>query len=183
MSCSPAALLNIKSPKQQFASCFCGNSTGKQHVFRANPAHSCTQRFSKSCVLGLHVRLGCARSNTPKLECCHSFFFFFSLLCNSALINSNLQCSVCCMCTESFTFAHIHMSEGESHSVVSSSLWPHGLYSPWKTPDQSTGVGSLPLLQGIFPTQGSNPGLLHCRRILYQLSHQGSPIDLQILIS
>ena len=38
-----------------------------------------------------------------------------------------------------------------------------------------TGVGSLSLLQGIFPIQGSNPGLLHCRRILYQLSHKGSP--------
>ena len=40
---------------------------------------------------------------------------------------------------------------------------------------QNTGVGSLSLLQGIFPTQGSNPGLPHCRRILYQLSHKGSP--------
>ena len=40
---------------------------------------------------------------------------------------------------------------------------------------QNTGVGSLSLLQGIFPTQGSNPGLLHCRQILYQLSHKGSP--------
>ena len=40
---------------------------------------------------------------------------------------------------------------------------------------QNTGVGSLSFLQGIFPTQGSNPGLLHCRHILYQLSHQGSP--------
>ena len=39
---------------------------------------------------------------------------------------------------------------------------------------QNTGVGSLSLLQGIFPTQGSNPGLLHCRQILYQLSYQGS---------
>ena len=36
-------------------------------------------------------------------------------------------------------------------------------------------MGSLSLLQGIFPTQGLNPGLLHCRPILYQLSHQGSP--------
>ena len=36
---------------------------------------------------------------------------------------------------------------------------------------------SLSLLQGIFPTQGQNPGLLHCRQILYQLSHQGSPKD------
>ena len=48
--------------------------------------------------------------------------------------------------------------KSESHSVVS-----------------LTGVGSLSLLQGIFPTQGSNPGLLHCRWILEQLSHKGSP--------
>ena len=62
----------------------------------------------------------------------------------------------------------------ESHSVVSYSLWPHGLYSPWNSPSHNTGVGSLSLLQGIFPTQGLNPGLLHCRWILYQLSHKGS---------
>ena len=66
-------------------------------------------------------------------------------------------------------------SESESHSVVSNSLQPHGLYSPWNSPGQNTGVGSLSLLQGIFPTQESNSGLLHCRRILYQMSHQGSP--------
>ena len=66
-------------------------------------------------------------------------------------------------------------SESESRSVVSYSLWPHGLYSPWNSPGQNTGGGSCSLLQGIFPTQGSNPGLLHCRWILYQLSHQGSP--------
>ena len=50
-----------------------------------------------------------------------------------------------------------------------------GLYNPWNSPGQNTGVGNLSLLQGIFPTQGSNPGLLHCRRILYQLRHKGSP--------
>ena len=66
-------------------------------------------------------------------------------------------------------------SESESRSVVSNSLWPHGLYSPWNSPDQNTGLGSLSLLQGIFPTQRSNPGLLHWRRVLYQLSHKGSP--------
>ena len=63
----------------------------------------------------------------------------------------------------------------ESCSVVSDALRPHGLYNPWNSPGQDTGVGSLSLLQWIFPTQGSNPGLLHCRRIHYQLSHQGSP--------
>ena len=48
-------------------------------------------------------------------------------------------------------------------------------YSPWNSPGQNTGVGSLSLLQGIFPTQGSNPGFPRCRQILYQLSHKGSP--------
>ena len=49
------------------------------------------------------------------------------------------------------------------------------LYSPRNSPDQNTGVGSHFLLQGIFPTQGLDPGLLHCRRILYQLSYKWSP--------
>ena len=62
-----------------------------------------------------------------------------------------------------------------SCSIMSHSLWPHGLYSPWNFPGRNTGVGSLSILQGIFPTQGSNPGLPHCRRILYQLRHKGSP--------
>ena len=56
---------------------------------------------------------------------------------------------------------------------MSDTLWAHGLYSPWISPGQNTGVGSLSLLQGIFPTQGLNLGLLHCRRILYQLNHKG----------
>ena len=54
-------------------------------------------------------------------------------------------------------------------------LRPHGLYSPRNSPGQNTGVGSLSLLRGIFPSQGSNPGLPHCRLILYKLSHKGSP--------
>ena len=71
-----------------------------------------------------------------------------------------------------------------SHSVLSHSLrldgllcpWePSGLLCPWDFPGKTTGVGCHSLLQGIFPTQGSNPGLLHCRQMLYRLSHQGSP--------
>ena len=73
-----------------------------------------------------------------------------------------------------FTLRQWKQGESESCSVVSNSLWPHGLYSPWNSPGQNTGVGSCSLLQGIFPIQGSNPGLLHCRWILYQLSHQQS---------
>ena len=63
---------------------------------------------------------------------------------------------------------------------MSDSLWPHGLehfslVSPWNFPGQNTGVVSLSILQGIFPTQWLNPGLPHCRQILYCWSHQGSP--------
>ena len=59
--------------------------------------------------------------------------------------------------------------------TLSDSLQPHGLYSPWNSPGQNTGVGSLSLLHGIFPTQGLNPALLHCRWIPYHLNHKGSP--------
>ena len=62
-----------------------------------------------------------------------------------------------------------------SRSVISNCVRPRGLYSPWNSAGQNTGVGSLSLLQGIFPTQGLNSGLPHCRRILYQLSYRGSP--------
>ena len=67
-----------------------------------------------------------------------------------------------------------------SRSVISDSLQPCGLQPtrllcPWDSPGKNTGVGCHALLQGIFPTQGSNPGLPYCRRVLYQLSHQGSP--------
>ena len=65
--------------------------------------------------------------------------------------------------------------DSESRSVVSDSLQPHGLYSPWNSPGQNIGVGTLSLLQGTFLTQGSNPGLPFCRQILYQLSHKGNP--------
>ena len=53
------------------------------------------------------------------------------------------------------------------------------LYSPWNSPGQNTGVGSLSLLQGIFPTKGLSPGLSHCTWILYQLSHKGNPRTLE----
>ena len=62
---------------------------------------------------------------------------------------------------------------------MSDSLRPHGLYSTRNSLGQNTGVGSHSLLQGIFPTQGLNPGLPHCRQILCQLSHKGSPRRLQ----
>ena len=68
-----------------------------------------------------------------------------------------------------------------SHSVVSYSLrlhrlQPARLLCPWDSPGKNTGEGCHALLQGIFPIQGKNTGLLHCRQILYHLSHQGSMV-------
>ena len=59
---------------------------------------------------------------------------------------------------------------------MSDLLQPQGLYSLWNSPGQNAGVGSLLLLQKILLTQELNQGLLHCRRILYQLSYQRSPV-------
>ena len=79
----------------------------------------------------------------------------------------------------------LRVFESEIRSVMSDSLWPHGLFSPWSSPGQNTGVDICSLLQRLFPTQELNPGLPHCRQILfsffscrqilYQLSHKGSP--------
>ena len=60
-------------------------------------------------------------------------------------------CVCVCVCTY----------ESESRSVLSDPLQPHGLYSPWNSPGQNTGVSSLSLLQWIFPTQESYRGFLH----------------------
>ena len=87
------------------------------------------------------------------------------------------QTWISCITGRFFTFwdsREAHDRERESLSVMSDSLGPHGLYSPWNSPGQNTGIGSHSLLQGILPTQESNLGLLHCRQILYQQSHQGS---------
>ena len=62
-----------------------------------------------------------------------------------------------------------------SDSLRLRGLWPTRLLHPWDIPGKSTGVGCHLLLQGIFLTLGSNPGLPHCRQTLYCLSHQGSP--------
>ena len=65
---------------------------------------------------------------------------------------------------------------------MSNSLQPQGPYSPWNSPGQNPAVGSLSLLLAIVPTQGSNPGIPHCRWILYQLSHKRSPRTLEWVV-
>ena len=85
-------------------------------------------------------------------------------------------CFFCSSCKAALQWQSIN--SGWKKRVIPDSSQPCGLYSPWNSPGQNTGVGSLFLLQGVFPTQGSNPGLPHCRQTLYQLSHKGSPIKL-----
>ena len=74
-----------------------------------------------------------------------------------------------------------------SHSVMSDFWQPRGLQParlpcPWDSPGKNTGVDCHFLLQGIFLAQGSKPGLLYCRQLLYHLSHQGSPVESNLMI-
>ena len=133
-----------------------------------------------------------ARTHTPSLQntvlvfaaqrsewaiCAHIslFFGFPSHLGHHRALYSSLRSTI---------GPHWLVLHSESESVrrsgLSDSLRPHGLQParllcPWDSPGKHTGVGCHSLLQGIFPTQGSNPGLLHCRQILHHLSHQGNP--------
>ena len=106
------------------------------------------------------------------------------LACSKYSMNANFWwtesiCTVGEKYDGSFFIAYIFyfewFFESKNCSVVYGSLQPHELHSPWNYPGQNTGVGGLSLLQGIFPTQGLNPGLLRCRQILHSLSQQGSP--------
>ena len=67
-------------------------------------------------------------------------------------------------------------SRGKWKSLSHVQLFATPRNSPWNSVGQNTRVGSLSLLQGVFPIQGSNPVLPHCRQIFYQLSHQGSTV-------
>ena len=99
---------------------------------------------------------------TTKLECLNNYIHI-SITTQAIKIGFPL--------TIGFSMAKVK----EKFAQLCPTLRPHGLHSPWNSPGQNTGVGSLSLLQGIFPTQGLNPGLPHCRQILYQLSHTNTP--------
>ena len=74
----------------------------------------------------------------------------------------------------------LEINKDVSHSLRPPGLEPTRFLCPWSSPGKNTGVGSHSFLQGIFLTQGSNSGLLHCGHILYHPSLQGSPIALKL---
>ena len=79
-----------------------------------------------------------------------------------------VHCLCVCVCARSIAQPRMPLCDSTDCSPTGSSY-------TWSSPGKNVGVGSHSFLQGIFPTQGSNPGLLHCRQILYHLSHQGNP--------
>ena len=93
------------------------------------------------------------------------YFYRGTLVCNILYVS----------CVRHYVSTSVLPYSSESLSVVSDSLRPQGLHSPWNSPGRNTGVGCLSHLQGIFPNQGSNPGPLPLQADFYQLSHQGSP--------
>ena len=142
--------------------------------------------FKVHCFLSLIKILYVYISNQVLYQICFTIIFFQFVLClNSGFHRIEVYNFNKAQPTNFFSFIIIIMvlyfkSKSESHSVMSDPLRPHELQPawllcPWNSPGQNTGVGSHSLLQGIFPAQGSNAGLLHCRWILYSLSHQGSP--------
>ena len=134
-------------------------------------------RLLKFCCLGTLPHLVWTVPPCPHLSLrlanCRTFEFFqlgpFCFLPNGNCIPASLA-----PCSWVPNMGSRHKRKWKSLSCV----WlfaPSWLYSPWNSLSQNTGVGSLSLHQGVFPIQGLNPGLPHCRWILYQLSHKGSP--------
>ena len=120
--------------------------------------------------------------NLTSLSVCVCAYIMCKCVCVSFLNNFLIRAvQVCNACYRTFKYSfwnflivweQILMFCEVKLAQLCLTLWT--LYSPWNSPGQNTGVGSLSLLQGIFPTQGSNPGLPHCRQILCQLSHMGA---------
>ena len=125
--------------------------------------------MKKACIFNLfHGTLYiCLLQKYDTWEKLSHYFLYIFLLCN--FWPSYSPCAL---------HSVLAFSTGKWKWKSLSHVWflvPHGLYSPWNSPGQNNGLSSRSLLQGIFPSQGLNPGLLHCRQIPYQLSHQGSP--------
>ena len=107
-------------------------------------------------------------------------FFFFNFIYLFKELTLSFIDLLYCLFRLYFIYFHSEKRKSINHSVVSNSVGSHRLelarlFCPWNSPGKSTRVGNHSLLQGIVPTQELNPGLLHCRQIIYHLSHQGSP--------
>ena len=135
-----------------------------------------TQKWKRNYLwrVGQWNRVERDRSCTKTFHSLPLYYYLLNCLFHFILVMLHGMCDISSP-TKGGTQVPCIGSESESRSVVSDSLRPRGLHSLWNPPGQNTGVGSLSLLQGIFLTQGLNPCLPHCRRILHQLSHKGSP--------
>ena len=134
-------------------------------------------------LLSVVTKLGQGYFSRPSKGCANTVLKLCLVMFFAVRSFFNLSCKQISTARRS----HQDLSTGRSHSpcIIHTRKWKllscvWLFVTPWTTqstdsPGQNTGVGSLSFLQGIFPTQGLNPGLLHCRWILYQLSHQGSP--------
>ena len=115
---------------------------------------------------------GCSREKLKLFVCLNNM-----QICRKMLYACNYCNNLYCLLSVKFPVC-VREERRRSHSVVSDSATPwtvaYQLLHQWGSPGKNTGVGCRFLLQGIFPTQGSNPGLPRCRRTLYRLSHQGS---------
>ena len=100
--------------------------------------------------------------SSPKL---HLFKLFNSIF---NMIELAELCVCVCVCVHAHAFSHVRL-------FAAPLTVAHQTLLSMDFPGKNTGVGCCFLLQGIFPTQGSNPGVLNCRWILYSLSYQGSP--------
>ena len=163
-----------------------------QGASRTHLSHGSHEKGNRvTGLLNLKANGGDEWAKGSRAESARGWCIYTLIYSPSPILISPFACFHCCCCSHCShpCRCHHHHQQGlmttnssykyparesGSCSAVSDSLRPHGLYSPWNSPGQNTGAGSLSLLQGIFPTQGSNPGLPHCRRILYQLSHRGN---------
>ena len=110
----------------------------------------------------------------------HYLAFFSISTVTGTLLISNNHTSISFVC---FFFIYSVSCSVTSDSLKPHELQPTRLLCPWNSPGKNTGVDCHSPLQEIFPTQGLNPGLLHHKQILYHLSHQGSPMRMQMYIT
>ena len=151
------------------ATCFMINCSWNKKLIHVHFCLSKRWNSGKLKLDGLHMGQSCykqsecnfrKRERTENVFHLCLFFHHHNFVLNLPLEWKELDIK-CHLCLSSSS-----LSLCERRSVMSDCLWPHGLYSPWNSPGQNTEVGSLSLLQGIFQTQGLNPGLPHGRQML-----------------